>query len=119
MLVIFALSIPVMMAVWFATPLVAISDRTAWTAYKMSFKGCMKNWLAFLVYSLAFFIMAIVIIAAVGVVSGLLAFFIADGNSFILALLPMVFILLLCMPLMVIGGLTVFTSFKDIYYQSA
>jgi uncharacterized membrane protein len=119
MLVIFALSIPVIMAVRFATPLVAISDRTAWTAYKMSFKGCMKNWLAFLVYSLAFFIMAIVIIAAVGVVSGLLAFFIADGNSFILALLPMVFILLLCMPLMVIGGLTVFTSFKDIYYQSA
>lgn len=119
MLVIFALSIPVMMAVWFATPLVAISDRTAWTAYKLSFKGCMKNWLAFLVYSLAFFVMAIVIIAAVGVISALLAFFIADGNSFILALLPMVFILLLCMPLMVIGVLTVFTSFKDIYYQSA
>jgi hypothetical protein len=119
MLVIFALSIPVMMAVWFATPLVAISDRTALTAYILSFKGCMKNWLAFLVYSLAFFLLVIVIMAVVGAISGLLAFFIADGNPFILSFLPMVFILLLCIPLMVIGVLTVFTSFKDIYYQSA
>jgi hypothetical protein len=119
MLVIFALSIPVMMAVWFATPLVAISDRTALTAYMLSFKGCMKNWLAFLVYSLAFFLLVIVIMAVVGAISGLLAFFIADGNPFILSFLPMVFILLLCIPLMVIGVLTVFTSFKDIYYQSA
>jgi hypothetical protein len=119
MLVIFALSIPVMMAVWFATPLVAISDRTALTAYMLSFKGCMKNWLAFLVYSLAFFLLVIVIMAVVGAVSGLLAFFIADGNPLILSFLPMVFILLLCMPLMVICGLTVYTSFKDIYYQSA
>jgi hypothetical protein len=118
MLVIFALSIPVMMAIWFATPLVAISDRTARTAYMLSFKGCMQNWLAFLVYSLTFFVLVIVIMAAVGVVSGLLASFIADSSTFILAFLPMVFLLLLGMPLMVICGLTVFTSFKDIYYQS-
>jgi hypothetical protein len=79
----------------------------------------MKNWLAFLVYSLAFFVLVLVIMAVVGAISGLLAFFIADGNPFILSFLPMVFILLLCIPLMVIGVLTVFTSFKDIYYQSA
>jgi hypothetical protein len=119
MLVILALSVPVMMAVWFATPLVAISGRTAWTAYKLSLKGCMKNWLAFLVYGLAFFVMAIVIMTVLGAAGALLAFFIADGNSILLAFLPMVLMLPLCLPLLVIYGLTVFTSFKDIYYQSA
>jgi hypothetical protein len=117
-LVMLALSIPVMMAVWFTTPLVAVSDRTALTAYKLSFKGCMKNWLAFLVYGLTFFVMVIVIMIVVGAVGGLMAFFIADGNSFFLAFMPMVLMLLLWVPLLVICGLTVFTSFKDIYYQS-
>jgi len=119
MLVIMALAIPVMMAVWFATPLVALSDQTAWAAYKLSFRGCLKNWLAFLVYGLGFFILAFVLVLAIGAISGLLAFFFSNGNSFIFAFFPMIISLFMWIPLAIIGGITVFTSFKDIYYQPA
>ncbi len=119
MLVVMALGIPVMMAVWFATPLVALSDQPAWTAYKLSFRGCLKNWLAFLVYGLAFFVLAFIMVLAIGALSGLLAFFFSDVNTIIFAFVPMLISVLMWVPLAIIGGITVFTSFKDIYYQPA
>jgi len=119
MLVMLALSIPVIMAVWFATPLVALADQTAWEAYKMSFRACLKNWLAFLVYGLAGLLLMVVIMIAIGVISGLLAFFFSSGKSFLISFLPMVFMIPMWLAGAIIGGLTVFTSFKDIYYQAA
>ena len=54
LLVLLALAaiVPVMMAMWFAPALVVMHDIPAVNAMIMSFKGCLKNFLPFLVYGL-------------------------------------------------------------------
>ncbi len=52
MLVGMALMIPLMMAFWFAPSLVALNDVPALSAMKLSFIGCLKNILPFLLYGL-------------------------------------------------------------------
>ena len=51
-LLMLAAVVPVMMAVWFAPALVVMHDIPAVNAMIMSFKGCLKNFLPFLVYGL-------------------------------------------------------------------
>jgi hypothetical protein len=119
MLVVLALSIPLMSAYWFTTPLVALSDRKALTSYKLSFQGCLKNWLAFLVYGLAFFAIGIIITIAFSVVSGLVTLFLGNDGSMFVVVLPMVILAFLGFPLITIGGLSVYTSFRDIFYRTA
>jgi uncharacterized membrane protein len=58
-LVMLALMIPVIMAVWFAAPLVVFHERGAVDAMKESFAGCLKNIVPFLVYGVIFFVLAI------------------------------------------------------------
>lgn len=113
-----ALSIPLMMAIWFSTPLVAINDHKAWAACKLSLRACLKNWLAFLIYGLAFFVVGLIIMAIIGGGSGLLAYFFSSETSFIFAFLPILVMSLFMLPVMVIWGLSVFTGFKDIFYKS-
>ena len=110
-----ALSIPLVMGVWFATPLVAIHNIEAWTAFKISIRGCMQNWLAFLVYGLVMMGFGLLLMIVMGGLSGLLASGGSNSASSLLAFLPLLGMLLLILPLMVISGLSVFTSFKDIY----
>lgn len=49
-LVAMALSMPIVMAFWMATPLVLFHDLGPAQAIRSSFYGCLKNWLPFLVY---------------------------------------------------------------------
>ena len=49
-LVVLALMMPVVMAVWFAPALVVFQDKGAVEAMKESFSGCLRNILPFLVY---------------------------------------------------------------------
>lgn len=119
MLVGTALYMLLLTGIWFSIPLVAISDCKAWTAFKLSLKACLKNWLAFLVYGLVFFLLVVVVFGGMAAVGGFIAFFLSNKGSLILAFLPMLIIILLGFPLSVVGGLTVFTSFKDIFYKSA
>ena len=58
-LVIMALSIPLTMAMLFATPLIVFNDAPVGAALKASFGACLKNILSFLVWSLAILILAI------------------------------------------------------------
>jgi len=58
-LVVLALSVPVMMAVWFAAPLVWFHDHAPVDAMKASFGGCLKNVLPFLVYGLVVVVLAV------------------------------------------------------------
>jgi hypothetical protein len=60
MLVMFALLLPVMMAIWFAAPLVVFHEHGALDAMKGSFSGCLKNILPFLWYSVVFTGLAVV-----------------------------------------------------------
>lgn len=62
-LIFIALLIPAAMGVWFAPALVVFHDVSAWQSFKMSFVGCLKNILPFLVYgviALAYMIVAII-----------------------------------------------------------
>lgn len=59
-LVAMALSIPLVMAVWFASPLVVFHGFTPLEAMKTSFQGCMRNVLPFLLYGVIMMMLAIV-----------------------------------------------------------
>ena len=59
-LVMMALMLPVIMAIWFAAPLVTFHDQPAGEAMKHSFFACLKNIVPFLVYSAILFVAAIV-----------------------------------------------------------
>jgi uncharacterized membrane protein len=54
-----ALTIPLMMAVWFAPALVLLHGQGAVEAMKGSFTGCLRNILPFLVYGIVGFVLAI------------------------------------------------------------
>lgn len=60
LLIMLALLIPVVMAVWLAAPLVVFHDHGAIDAMKGSFTGCLKNILAFLLYGVALFVLMII-----------------------------------------------------------
>lgn len=59
-LVMAALLLPVVMAVWFAAPLVVFHEHGAFEAMKASFVGCLKNILPFLIYGVVLFVFAII-----------------------------------------------------------
>lgn len=70
-LIMLALSLPIYMALWFATPLIVLNDFGVGAALKVSFRACLKNILPFLVFGVAFFLLAIV--ASIPVLLGWLA----------------------------------------------
>ncbi|WP_163833087.1 BPSS1780 family membrane protein [Spartinivicinus ruber] len=65
-----AFLLPIIMMIWFAPALVMLNDMGAWPAMVMSFKGCLRNILPFLVYGIFMFVMAI--IAAIPLLLGYL-----------------------------------------------
>jgi hypothetical protein len=60
MLVSLALFVPISMATWFASALVMLQDQSAPRAIGESFRGCVKNVVPFLIYSLIIFVLSIV-----------------------------------------------------------
>ena len=54
------LFLPLVMAVWFAPALVMLRGLEPWAAMKMSFGGCMRNVMPFLVYGLVGIVLAVV-----------------------------------------------------------
>ena len=54
-----ALMLPLVMAIWFAPALVIFHDVAPMTAMRMSFSGCLKNFIPFLVYGIIAFFLAI------------------------------------------------------------
>ena len=66
MLVGLALFVPIMMAMWFAAPLVVLNQLGAVDAMKQSFSGCLKNVVPFLLYGVVMFVLAIVATVPIG-----------------------------------------------------
>lgn len=60
MLVMLALTLPLVMAIWFAPPLVVFHEMGAVEAMKASFLGCLKNMLPFLLYGVVLLVAAVV-----------------------------------------------------------
>ena len=92
MLVMLLFFFPLMMAYWFAPALIAINNLSALTAMKLSFFGCLKNILPFLVYSIVLMVLMVV------------------------AMLPLLLGLLVMMPVMYAS---MYTAYRDIYYPEA
>jgi len=92
MLVMFALLIPLMMAYWFAPALVVIDELSAVAAMKLSFVGCLRNVLPFLLYGIVMFVLTI------------------------LAMIPLFLGLLVLLPVMIAS---MYTAYRDIYYPDA
>ena len=69
-LVALALSVPMMMAYWFAPALVVLHDVGVFDALKLSFLGCLRNIVPFLVYGLVMF--GIMVVAMLPFLLGLL-----------------------------------------------
>jgi len=65
-LIILALSLPIYMAIWFASPLIVLNNLGVGDAIKGSFSGCLKNVVPFLVFSVAFLLLAIVATIPIG-----------------------------------------------------
>jgi uncharacterized membrane protein len=86
-----ALTIPLLMAVWLAAPLVVFHDQGAIEAMKGSFMGCLKNVVPFLVYGVIMFVLAIV------------------------ASIPLALGWLVLGPMVVAS---VYTAYRDIYFSS-
>jgi hypothetical protein len=59
-LVVLALMLPVVMAVWFAPPLIVFHDKGAVDAMQESFTGCLRNIVPFLVYGVVMLALALV-----------------------------------------------------------
>jgi len=60
LLVLFGLLLPLVMAIWFAPPLIVFHDLGAGEAMKASFMGSLKNMLPFLLYGVVFLVAAII-----------------------------------------------------------
>jgi hypothetical protein len=65
-LIIAALLLPVMMAMWFAPALVVFHDLGAWESMKESFLGCLKNLMPFLLYGLVLLILGVLALIPLG-----------------------------------------------------
>lgn len=92
LLILFGLMLPLIMAIWFAPPLVVFHDMGAGEAMKASFLGSLKNMMPFLLYGI------VLLIAAV------------------LATLPLMLGWLVLGPLM---AASIYTAYRDIYFTEA
>lgn len=65
-LVMVALMLPVIMAVWFAAPLVVFHDHGVTEAMKGSFVGCLRNIVPFLLYGVVLFVFSVLATLPIG-----------------------------------------------------
>ena len=89
-LIVLALMLPLVMAIWFAPTLVVFHEMGALDSMKMSFAACLKNILPFLLYGVIFFALAIV------------------------ATLPLLLGWLALGPVI---SITVYTTYRDIFFK--
>lgn len=71
-LVYLLLSLPIMMAMWFAPPLLAFHDLKPLAAVRSSFAACLANLGPFSIYGIAVFALLLLVTPAVGIASMLL-----------------------------------------------
>ena len=80
-LVALALSVPLLMAYWFAPALVMMHDMAPWAAMKTSFRGCLRNIVPFIVYG--FIMIVLCFVAMIPLFLGLLVWIpVAVGSTY-------------------------------------
>jgi hypothetical protein len=116
-LLVLAAFVPVMMGYWFAPALIAINEKPVFAAIALSFRACLRNIFPFLIYSMV--VLGVGIVAAL-LMGALFAVFAAVGGGagMAAAILPILLALLLMLALMPVYVSSVYTSYKDIFYQN-
>lgn len=113
-LLIIALTMPLIMVFWFAPALIAINEKPVFDAMGLSFKACMRNVLPFLVYSLVVLAVLIGVFMAVGLIA---AIFGGTSGSGVGMIIPAILFIFLGLSIMPVVLLTIYTSYKDIFYK--
>jgi hypothetical protein len=91
MLIVAALLLPLMMALWFAPPLVVFHEMGAWESMKQSFVGCLRNMVPFLIYGAVLLVLGV------------------------LAAIPLGLGWLVLWPVI---AASIYTAYRDIYFRS-
>lgn len=113
-----SLTVPLIMSVWFAPNIIAITDTGAFTAMKISFKACLKNVLPSLVYGLGVLLLTFFLGIVLSVLSGIAIFFARENTLMITIFLPFIVLLFFGLPSLIIFGLSTYTGFRDIFSQT-
>jgi len=117
-LLVAAIFIPVMMGYWFAPALIAINEKPVFEAISLSFKGCLKNILPFLVYSLVAMGVMIGLMVLAGLVIGLVGATGAGTMGMLAVIMPFIIMLPVMLAIMPIYVSSIYTSYKDIFYHN-
>jgi hypothetical protein len=117
-LIAMALIIPLVMAYWFAPALVVLEDMSAIEAMKMSFFGCWRNVVPFLVYGLALMGMVMLFGILLSLVVGGVAAALGPVGSVIAG-----FLLIAMVPVMLAYAVVIvvsqYTGYRDIFRPSS
>ncbi len=113
-LIMLLIVIPVSMCFWFAIPLVGLNGMNVFESFGTSFSACMKNILPFLIYGLIFFGLYMVLMVIIAVLVPQLAI----GESKTGIIVMMLIFLPIFLSLMPIGMLSMYGSYKDIFYRN-
>ena len=119
LLIMLALTLPLVMATWFAPALAALHELGVWASMKASFVGCLKNMLPFLVYGLIAllalipFVLALAVVWPAGITQAPL-FALTLGNLF--SLLAATALLVGMLALTATLAASIYTSYRDIYF---
>ncbi len=117
-LVSLGVSIPLYMAAWFATPLIAINGYDAWPAMKLSFAACWKNFWPFTVYGLVLMLlfMGITIISGIAMAILVPLFFSVQGALPAMFIFPLVMMVVM-VPVISVVSLSIYTGYRDLFYS--
>lgn len=113
-LVLMGLIVPILMAVWFTPALIIFHDLEPIEACKVSFRGCLKNFMPYMVWGIGLLLIFLVPTVPIGILIALKG---ADFGAIGIGLLFMISILfgVLSMP---ITMSSTYASYRDIYYRA-
>ncbi|MFW6011528.1 MAG: BPSS1780 family membrane protein [Desulfosalsimonas sp.] len=117
-LLMLAIFVPIMMGYWFVPALIAVNEKPVFEAIALSFKGCLRNILPFLIYSLV--AIGITIAAGLLLVIILTAITLAGsgGAMWTNVILPVIIMVPLVLASLLLYPLSIYTSYKDIFYNN-
>ncbi len=118
LLIVVAVSLVFCAAYWFAPALIALTSCSVWYGLQKSLLAVLKNWAAFLVYSLY----GLLAIMGLGILFSMIpsitaSILYATHSPNVLFIMPFLLFIVFGIPLSAILLLSMYTAFKDIFYQ--
>ncbi len=116
LLIVLALSIPLMMGYWFTPCLTTLDDLTAFVSFRLSFKAFRINSVAFFIYALTFLLLGMLFLFLFGALAAFFSFLLGSDHFFLLMIMPMLGMIMLGIPLTAIVPLSIYTAYRDIFH---